>query len=256
MAAKIGRWLDILETRLSLVLHGVGLVGSFSLPAWATWAAGIFSQYAPLSWVVAGFLGVGLGVLFRLIWHWAGQMKVRAKYDALQLEKGSLITPLDLTFERKRILVNDFVLPSHPFIDGKTFIDCDIVGPACIYFSSNNQANPIRPPKVDAVWLEPGAKFNNGFIFTNCIFRNCSFQRITIFASVENFHAWKDLDSVNWISIPPTEADLQKRLAILKTDHAIEKSAALAKQAEAEKQAEKQVEQMMKFEPEKEQTSS
>jgi hypothetical protein len=171
-------------------------------------------------------------------------------------EKGSLITPLDLTFERKRILVNDFVLPSHPFIDGKTFIDCDIVGPACIYFSSNNQANPIRPPKVDAVWLEPGAKFNNGFIFTNCIFRNCSFQRITIFASVENFHAWKDLDSVNWISIPPTEADLQKRLAILKTDHAIEKSAALAKQAEAEKQAEKQVEQMMKFEPEKEQTSS
>jgi hypothetical protein len=143
--------------------------------------------------VAAGFLGVFIATICRLIWHWASQMKVKAKYDALQLEKGSLINPLDLTFERKRILLNDFVLPSHPVIEGKTFIDCDLIGPACIYFASNNQAAPIRPPKFDAVWLSPEAKFNNRFIFNNCIFRNCSFQRITMFASIENFHAWKDL---------------------------------------------------------------
>jgi hypothetical protein len=93
--------------------------------------------------------------------------------------------------------------------------DCDLIGPANIYFMSSNMANPIRPPKVDAVWLEPNAKFNNGFVFNNCIFRNCSFQRITMFASVENFQNWKDNPNINWISIPPSESQIAERLRIL-----------------------------------------
>jgi hypothetical protein len=179
------------------------LVASFSLPAWATWAANIFSQYAPLSWVVAGFCGVLAWVIIRVIWNWAYQISVRAEYDAKFIEHGGNFNPLDSTFERKRIFVNDFVLPSHPYIENKTFIDCDIIGPANLYFYVGNQMSPVKPPPIDAVCLDPTKKFSNGFLFSNCIFRNCSFQRITLFVSQPTYEDWKNNPLFNWISPPP-----------------------------------------------------
>jgi hypothetical protein len=180
---RFGGALNAVESRWSLwtLIQGTGFVASFSLPAWAVRTADIFSQYAPFSWVVAGFAGVFVWAVIRLLWQAANRIRVAAKYDERFAEDGSRLNPLDLTFERKRILLNNFVLPSFTQIDGKTFIDCDLIGPANIYFSSNNQAVPLRPPKIDAVWLGPHAILTNGFIFNNCIFRNCSFQRITLF---------------------------------------------------------------------------
>ncbi|MGY3535254.1 hypothetical protein [Bradyrhizobium sp. USDA 4452] len=214
ISERTGRLLNTLESRWSLValIQGSGLVASFSLPAWAVWAASIFSQYSPFSWVVAGFLGVLIWSFIRVLWQGANRLKVRTRFDAKSLQDGSRVNPLDLTFERKRILLNDFVLPSFAFIDGKTFIECDLIGPANIYFATSNNAQPIRPPKIDAVWLGPTAIFNNGFVFSNCIFRNCSFQRITLFASVENYASWKDNPNVNWISIPPSPEHIAERM--------------------------------------------
>jgi hypothetical protein len=191
------------------------MIASIGLPAWATWAAGIFSQYAPLSWVVAGFAGLVCWSLYQLLRAWALRIIVNAKYDARFIERGQNYNPLELTFERKRIYLDDFSLPSHTVIEGKTFIDCDIIGPATIHFKSNNLAQPLRPPILDAIWLHPAAKFTNGFTFDSCIFRNCSFQRITMLASVENFSAWKGHPNVNWISLPPTDQDIQARQFII-----------------------------------------
>lgn len=217
---RVGRWFSIVESRWNLwnLIVGSGLVASFALPAWAAHASEIFKEYAPFSWVVAGFCGALLWVIVAFIYAWGSRIRVRAVYDAKLLEKGSIINPLEMIFERKRISLDDFVLPSWTFIDGKTFVDCDLIGPANMYFLTLNMANPIRPPKVDAVWLAPSAKFNNGFIFNNCIFRNCSFQRITLFASVENYHLWKDNLNLNWIGITPTEDHLAERQRILSSD--------------------------------------
>jgi hypothetical protein len=57
---RLGRFLNTVESRWSLyaLLQGSGLVASFGLPAWAVRSAQIFSDYAPLSWVVGGFVGV------------------------------------------------------------------------------------------------------------------------------------------------------------------------------------------------------
>lgn len=216
---RVGIALNAVESRWSLwtLIQGSGLVASFSLPAWAVRTAEIFSQYAPFSWVVAGFSGVFIWAIIRLIWQAANRIRVTTKYDEKFAGDGSRLNPLDLTFERKRILLSNFVLPSFTLIDGKTFIDCDLVGPANIYFATGNQAAPIREPKIDAVWLAPHAVFTNGFIFNNCIFRNCSFQRITFFASIENYQSWKDNPSINWIGVAPDANDIAQRLAAINT---------------------------------------
>jgi hypothetical protein len=205
--AAIGSGWSVLNT----VFNWLALVTSFTLPAWAVSSLNLFSQHGALSWVVAGFAGMGTWAIIRVVWHWASILQVRASYDARMLSHGSIVNPLDTTFEKKRILINDFCLPSHPFIEGKTFIDCDLIGPANIYFHESNLAHPIKAPPIDAVWLAPRAEFRNGFIFNNCLFRNCSFQRITIFASVENYEKWKDNPNINWIGIKPDAGDLQDR---------------------------------------------
>jgi hypothetical protein len=101
---RFGRLLNTLESRWSLyaLVQGSGLVASFSLPAWAV-KSGQISQYAPLSWVVAGFAGMLIWAIVRLIWNWAYQIKIRAQYDARFLDRSGNYNPLDLTFEKKRI---------------------------------------------------------------------------------------------------------------------------------------------------------
>ena len=75
----------------------------------------------------------------------------------------------------------------------------EIIGPASVYFAGSNNAVDIRAPIIDAkfFWLHPDARYNAGFQFHNCIFRDCSFQRITMFASIENFELWNSNASVN-----------------------------------------------------------
>jgi hypothetical protein len=209
--------LSQIESKWSLwnLVLGTGLAASFGLPAWAVHSASIFAEYSPLSWVVSGFIGVFVAVIAYLIYAFASKLRVTAQYNAMFLEKGILINPLETIFERKRILLNDFVLPSHTLIENKTFVDCDLIGPANIYFLTSNNVSPIRQPIIDAVWLSPKASFRNGFVFSNCVFRNCSFQRITMFASVENYLLWKNHPSINWISIPPSQLDIEERNKIV-----------------------------------------
>src|SRR5690242_7127698 len=98
---RFGRFLNLLESRWSLwtLVQGSGLMASFGLPAWAVRSAQIFSEYSPFSWVVAGFLGVFVASLIRLIFIFSSKIAVKVRYDARLLEKGSVINPLDLTFE-------------------------------------------------------------------------------------------------------------------------------------------------------------
>lgn len=190
------------------ILWLAGVVASFALPAWATRVTGVFSHYAPLSWVVAGFLGLGFGTAAMAIFAWAKTRLVRAKYDAKTLAQGGTVDALEKTFERKRIYLNEFCLPSHPYIDGKTFIDCEIIGPANVILMFGNSVTEHRLPVCDAMVIAPSADPTNGYVFRNCIFRGCSFQRVTMMFTATEYHASaKNVDWFRWTSILPESQD-------------------------------------------------
>lgn len=109
-----------LEWRLSLATIAWGVptaVASFVLPAWAVTAAYIFEEYAPFSWVAAGFLGLATSALIFALAGWGRGKWVRARYDAKMLPKSGPIDPMAKTFERQRIYINEFALPSNPIIE-------------------------------------------------------------------------------------------------------------------------------------------
>lgn len=180
-----------------------GIVASFALPAWAVRVSGLMAQYAPLSWVVAGFLGITVAVPLFALFAWARGKLVRTRYDARLLARGGEIDPLAKTFERKRIFLSEFVLPSKPLVEDKTFIDCEIIGPATVILHQGNTVNEHRLPICDAYVMNASANPNTGYVFNRCAFRGCSFVRVSLMFSLEEYEKAKDVNWLNWVSIRP-----------------------------------------------------
>lgn len=180
--------------------------GSFALPAWGLRAAGMFSEYAPFSWVVAGFAGLLLYAIAVFIYGTGQQRSVRSRYDARFMQETGGVDPLARVFQGKRIYLNDFVLPSQPQVIGKTFVDCEIVGPANMYFEFDNSVDDVQPGLVDAVALSGERQFFNGVLFRNCKFRGCTFHRVTLFFQPKEALRIEGLNWLNWISpMPPAD---------------------------------------------------
>lgn len=204
----IDRTLSRLEWRWSLLSHVAWLVSSFALPAWALQAADLFSEYAPFSWVAAGFAGLLLGGLVLSLFAWSYGKWVRSKYDRSLYERTGFVDPMAATFENKRIFLADFCLPSDPHIEGRTFINCEIVGPTNLYLRKGNNITEQKLPIVDAVVLNVDKRFFNGVIVDNCTFRRCAFKRTTIMMLPAEYEAYSRLEWLNWISTPD-EPELQ-----------------------------------------------
>lgn len=165
----------------------------------------MFSEYTPFSWVAAGFMGLLVYAICVALYGFGQSRSVRSRYDARFLVASGGVDPMARVFEGKRIFLNDFVLPSNPVVMGKTFVDCEIVGPANIFLEMGNSVDDVRPGMVDAVALSGERKFYNGFLFRDCKFRGCTFHRVTVFLERKEALAQKDLNWLNWISPMPQQ---------------------------------------------------
>lgn len=198
---QIDGLLSKLEWRWSLsnFLIGAYFFASTALPAWAVSAMEMFQHYAPLSWVLAGFAGLVVSVVAFAVFSLAYGRWVRSRYNRRLYEKTGFVDPMAKTFEDKRIFLSEFCLPSDQFIEGKTFINCEIIGPALLYLRRDNKAYEQKLPYCDAVVLRRNRIFYNGIVLDNCTFRASSFKRITLIASEDEYPLIKDLEWLNWI---------------------------------------------------------
>jgi hypothetical protein len=178
-------------------------LSAFAIPAWAARAANILGEYAPFSWVAIGILGALALAGAYALWGWGRQRHRRASYDKRMLQRGSYVDPLEKTFERRRIFLNEFALPSHPLIEDKTFIDCEIIGPANIILDTGNRVDEPRFPLCDTVLMSAPARPFNGYAFRRCAFRGCSFQRITFLIPAHEYEMARGVDWLNWITLHP-----------------------------------------------------
>jgi hypothetical protein len=104
-----------------------------ALAGWATYATELFRAYAPFSWVCAAFLGVLIWVLSYAIWAWARLWTINGAIKQDFYKSSDRINPMDITFTQRRINIYDLVSPIDQSIKGKTFIDCEFIGPANIF---------------------------------------------------------------------------------------------------------------------------
>jgi hypothetical protein len=205
---KIDRFFSGVEWKLSLgnlLWTFFFPLGSFALPAWGARAVGLFSNYAPLSWIIAGFVGLISYAMSIALIGIGRSRSVRARYDAEFMRESGGVDPMANVFESKRIFLGDFVLPSNPIIQGKTFVNCEIVGPANIYLHYGNGVDNPQEGLVDAVALSGERVFYNGIIARNCRFRACTFHRVTLFFHPNEVEGNQELKWLNWISPLPQQ---------------------------------------------------
>lgn len=196
-------------------LDTVAVVLKYLLPAsltgalvgWATWLAGLFQQYAPASWVIAGVLGALVGALIMLVAALA-----RERMQLVKFRNGVFsahqINPLDVMFNSRRIRLVDLAPPLGPYIIGKTFIDCEIIGPANIMFTGCH-FQQSGGEVVDGIVIKAPLQPSNGFAFKNCTFTRCKFYLMT-FMVVESDYPFflANHTGLNWITERPDQPQL------------------------------------------------
>lgn len=161
------------------LVGGSALMGG--LGAWAAHATTLLAPYAPFSWFASALVGalafmavLLAGAAFR---NWIITGNVRRRFYE---SRPQAINPLDQTFERRRIAIHDITPPFGVVVEGKTFLDCELIGPANIAMSGCT-VQGCQYTIVDSVLVSDTAQLQNGLLFRNCTFLNCHFFRVSIF---------------------------------------------------------------------------
>jgi hypothetical protein len=193
-------WKDFNKVALLL-----GWAMSFVLPAWATWAMSALQAWAPLSWVAAGFLGAIIAAIGYAIFARARLWFVNAWVMDAFYREPDRINPLDDIFRNRRINIADLISPIEPTIRGKTFIDCELLGPANVALAATRPGggsmNGVSFFNCDACKVKDGASTSNGVMFEDCTFLRGKVFRITFFIPESGYeHIKNSMPGIVWLT--------------------------------------------------------
>lgn len=186
------------------IAQGVLMASGFALPAWAASASDWMNAWGPISWVAAGF--AGLAVTIGLMWAVAAWRRFRITSNILEVttRQGHAVNPLDDMFYRKRMYIAALTNPVRGEIRDKTFIECDLVGPANLIVFPDCTFHANGGELVDGL-LFTRSTARAGFNIHNCTFRNCRFYNVTFLVPAVQYelfqrHGWNGL---NWLTYHP-----------------------------------------------------
>lgn len=211
-------WADLAITAIKAVL----LMSSFALPAWAANASDWMRQWGPISWVVAGFVGLLVGQISMLLHAFWKRYKIVSIIAEKQAAKTDQINPLDDTFRKQRIRPTDLAEHITNEIKNKVFVDCEIFGPANAVFMAHCHFQSNGGALCDGVVFSGQVKPHTGLHIIGCTFQSCRFYYITFMVPevlAEDFrqHNW---NGINWIT--SQHVATKRELELLKSDQAEE----------------------------------
>ena len=195
----------------SLVFGPGGLMASTALAVWAVWATDALALYAPFSYVAALILTPVLLAAGYLMYAKAAERRQFVRFREIAFEV-SHINPMEDVFRKQRIRVIDLAAPIGGQIKGKTFNDCDLIGPVNVMFSNNCTFHGNSGNGVDGLIVREEKFPTNGFGFDACAFRNCRFYLMTFMVPETQYpySAFQHWSGINWITdLPGQPASLQ-----------------------------------------------
>lgn len=185
----------------------VGLVS-----AWGAFVAKLFVDYAPFSYIFAGVFSAAV-FAFALAcvgWFRLGLARARAMRQVSRPVES--VNPLDTTFVKRRISLVELADPVTRIIDGKTFVDCDLVGLKFTFaYSRCTFDTPKAMLDCDMVALpigegESAPLPSNAYMIKNCSMHRCKFhQQTMLFNQPTAQHIFKVAKGLQWIVPPPKE---------------------------------------------------
>lgn len=161
------------------------------------------TEYHPWSILASSLLGA---VLFAVTVAMIG-LGYRAFSDAMLANTLAVtpktINPLEDNFYRVRINLSDFISPFTMEYTGKTFTECDFIGPAVICFIKGAKLSNPQLIACDLITPSHG-RLTTGLFFHDTHFVKCRFYKV-MFLLPEPLGSQVDEDTkgdLNWI-VPP-----------------------------------------------------
>lgn len=206
----IDKLLSNLEWRWSLWERLQRLVPPTFFTAISAWGAAVteaLQVYSPYSWILGGLIGLALYGAYSALRGYGIRQRILAQYDEVRLHRSGPLDPMARSFERKRIYINDLILPSLRLVEGKTFVECEIIGPANLWIIRDNNIDTVLD-KIDGVALNTESPPLSAIGLVNCSFRACRFYNITLYFSTAEAEYNKDRQWINWITRMPAQGEL------------------------------------------------
>ena len=156
MWKRIQEIIDKIVSHISIwqILTG-GSVSFGLLSAWLSSGVSWINQFGWYGWFTAGLVGALLFALLLLagVWIRYGWTKTRVmRVWGMQVDA---INPLAHEFHTKRIKALDLSNPINRLVVGKRLIDCELVGPANLFFHKNIELNGVGFKGCDIIVLRP-----------------------------------------------------------------------------------------------------
>lgn len=208
MLARINKLFTDLSAHVSLWVLIVGSSAFAVIWGWAASAAQWLDGYGPIAWVAAATAGAGFFILLSLGYAEARQRLVRASIERRFFDRPDAINPLEVDFRRQRIRIADLVSPIEPKVRGKTFTECEVIGPANVVLLSSGPGTGSMQhcdlTEVCAILVADGAPAINAVIFEDCSFFRCKLHKITLLFP-EGAYDWANerLPGMKWLTPPP-----------------------------------------------------
>lgn len=174
--------------------------------AYLSAGAAVVNQYGPFGWAAVGLLSSFVILLMLLMYQRLTRWRIWNAHYRRVAASPDAVNPLDTQFDRKRVRLSDFAPPAGKQIVGKTFMGCQIVGPANVFLDGQTTIRRMASVNVDAVLLGNHRGAWNVYAIENCTFIDCTFFDITFFVTREDFHNFvKSMINVNWSTDIPRD---------------------------------------------------
>ena len=197
MAGRLQRLITRVESSAAFgeyvwrALQALWVIGVGGMTGWAAAASDWLNAYGPISWITAGLLGalvvcvcLALGGIFK-------DRMARARVWSIMSSTPKSINPLDNIFTNQRIDLNDFHSPFYEPAIGKTFVDCELLGP-CVLAFVGTSINGLTAIECDFVKVDENASVKTAVVFVNANIKRCKIYRATVLmgqTDVRNFES-------------------------------------------------------------------
>lgn len=183
IADRVGKAEGVLAFWDRLIAWGPTLLGvslSGSLAAWASAATKVLADYGPISWVIAAIIGACSFLLGNVLWSAAKLNTVRLEYARELAKRTPSFNPLGETFTKQRIDLQTFRNQFNEPVTGKTFVDCELVGPALVILAGNVSMSDVGIGNCEFVKVRDRARIFNGIPFLNLTVTRGKMRGLTI----------------------------------------------------------------------------
>lgn len=158
----------------------IGTTATSAITGWATSATKLLEEYAPLAWIGGAVLGGTVFLIGAAALSYARVNAARLEYFNDQKKAPDSINPLEETFNKKRINVQSLRSQFNEPVEGKTFVDCELCGPAVIALLGNVSMSGVGIGNCEFVRVRNGAAIYNAIPFQNLTVNRGKMRGLTI----------------------------------------------------------------------------